>query len=400
MLLSDARRTVMRILKLLLAAAGAACVGYGAYVTAAWFRYGKARKGRAARGDALLDRFMPDYDVCERHQIAIAAPVEVTFEAAQQLELEGSPLVHAIFKARELLMGAKADAGERPRGFLAQVKAIGWGTLAERPGREIAMGAVTKPWEPNPVFHALPPEAFAGFAEPDNVKIVWSVGAVPTLDGGSLFRTETRAVALGAGGRRKFRRYWALLSPGILLIRSIMVRALKTAALRLWRLEGDDIIADARAQLTHAVTIDAAPADVWPWLLQMGCQRGGWYSWDLLDNAGLRSADRIIPELQNLEVGDVLPARPVGDEGFEVLRIVPGRALVLGGASPRWTGTWAFVLEPVGPDKTRLVTRYRAAYPPSRQMSVLVPALTALHAVMERKQLRTIKHHAEQLHAA
>ena len=390
----------MRIPKVLLTAAAAASAGYAAYVTATWFRYGKAKKGRGSGGDSLLDRYMPDYDVCERHEIAIAAPVEVTFEAAKQIELEGSPLVRAIFKARELILGAKADVRERPRGFLEQMKAIGWGTLAERPEREIAMGGVTKPWEPNPVFHALLPDAFAGFAEPDNVKIVWSVGAIPTPDGGSLFRTETRAVALGAGGRKKFRRYWAFLSPGILLIRSIMVRALKTAALRLWRLEGDDIVADARAQLTHAVTIDAAPADVWPWLLQMGCQRGGWYSWDRLDNAGVPSADRIIPALQNLAIGDVLPARPLGDEGFEVLRILPERALVLGGVSPRWTGTWAFVLERLGPNKTRLVTRYRAAYPPSRRMSLLVPTLAALHAVMERKQLRTIKHHAEQLHAA
>jgi hypothetical protein len=389
----------MRTLKSLLAAAAAASAGYAAYVTTAWFRYGGAKRRRGAGGDALLDRFMPDYDVCERHEIAIAAPPEVTFEALKQMELEGSPLVRAIFRARELILGAKADAGERPRGFLAQVKAIGWGTLAEQPEREIAMGAVTKPWEPNPVFHTLAPEAFAGFAEPDNVKIAWTVGVVPTPDGGSVFRTETRAVALGAGGRKKFRRYWAFLSPGILLIRSTMVRALKTAAERLWRVEGDDIVPDARAQLTHAVTIDAAPADVWPWLLQMGCQRGGWYSWDRLDNAGVRSAERIIPELQHLAIGDVLPARPVGAEGFQVLRIVPRRALVLGGVSPRWMGTWAFELEPLGPQRTRLITRYRAAYPPSRRMSLLVPALAAVHAVMERKQLRTIKHHAEKTHA-
>ena len=78
-----------------------------------------------------------------------------------------------------------------------------------------------------------------------------------------------------------------------------------------------------------------------------------------------------------------------------MLRIVPERALVLGGVSPRWTGTWAFVLEPLGPNKTRLVTRYRAAYPPSPRMSILLPVLAAVHAFMERKQLRTIKHHAE-----
>lgn len=391
----------MSMLKALAAAAAIASAAYGTYVAVAWLRYGRAKKRRRAPCDPLLERFTPAYDVCERHEIAIAAPPDITFEAVKQMELEGSPLVRAIFRARELLLGAKADTTPRPRGFLAQVEAIGWGKLAEQRQRQLVMGAVTKPWEPNPVFRALPPDAFATFAEPDNVKIAWTVAVTPTADGGSLFRTETRAVAIGPAARKKFRLYWSFLSPGILLIRSVMVRALKAAAERLWRIEGDDIIAEARAQLTHAAVIDAPPADVWPWLLQMGCQRGGWYSWDVLDNAGVSSAERIRPELQQLQVGDVLPARPVGDEGFEVLRIVPERALVLGGVSPRWTGTWAFALEPLGADanKTRLVTRYRAAYPPSPRMSILLPVLAAVHAFMERKQLRTIKQRAEAMHA-
>jgi hypothetical protein len=179
-----------------------------------------------------------------------------------------------------------------------------------------------------------------------------------------------------------------------------MLPALKAAAERNWRVEGDDILPDARTQLTHVTTIDAPPKDVWPWLLQMGCQRAGWYSWDLLDNAGARSADRIIPELQHLQIGDVLPARPVGPEGFKVLRVVAERALVLNGSSPQWAGTWAFVLEPVGSDKSLLVTRYRAAYPPSVRMSIMLPFFATVHAFMERKQLRTIKQHAEHLHAS
>jgi len=84
-------------------------------------------------------------------------------------------------------------------------------------------------------------------------------------------------------------------------------------------------------------------------------------------------------------IGDVLPARPTGAEGFKVLRTVPERALVLGGMSPQWAGTWAFVLEPLGPDKTRLVTRYRAAYPPSARMAIMLPVLATAHAIMERK---------------
>ncbi len=384
----------------LAAAAGLAGAAYAAYVAETWLRYGRPRRVHEDAKDALLDGFMRDYDVRERHAIALEAPAEVTLAAAKEMDLGRSTVVRAVFRARELLLRSTHDATKRPTGLIEAMKSIGWGVLAEIPGREIVMGGVTKPWEANPVFRALPPDHFAAFTEPDCVKIAWTLRATPEASGGSIFSTETRAVATDSGARRKFRAYWSLLSPGIIVVRLAMLPALKKAAERRWRVEGDDIVADAHALLTHATTIDAPPTDVWPWLLQMGCQRAGWYSWDALDNGGARSADRIIPELQHLAVGDVLPARPVGAEGFKVLRIVPERALVLDGASPEWAGTWAFELEPLGFDKTRLVTRYRAAYPPNARMAIMLPALAAVHAFMERKQLRTIKHHAEHMHVA
>ena len=381
-------------------AAGAAIAGasYATYVATTWLRYGRPRRGRGEAADPLLDSLMPDYDVGERHRVAVRAPADVTLAAAKEIDLNDVGIVRAIFRARELLLRSKGEVADRPRGLLEGMKAIGWGVLADNP-HEIVMGAVTRPWQSNPVFRPMTPDEFTTFAEPDHVKIAWTLRADPRPDGGCVFRTETRAVATDAGARTKFRLYWAFLSPGIIFIRAAMLPVVKTEAERRWRLEGDDVVADAAAQLTHAMTIDAPPADVWPWLLQMGCQRAGWYSWDLLDNAGVRSADHIIPELQTLRVGDVLPAKPEGTEGFRVIRIVPERALVLDGLSPSWRGTWAFVIEPVGADKTRLVTRYRAAYPPSAKMAIMLPVLRAVHAFMQRKQLRTIKHHAEHVHA-
>jgi hypothetical protein len=382
-------------------AAGTAIAGasYATWVASTWLRYGRPRKARGEAADPILDALMPAYDVCERHRIAVGAPAEVTLAAAKDFDPNDARLVRAIFRARELILRSKSEVTARPRGMFEGMKAIGWGVLADSP-HEIVMGAVTRPWESDPVFRPLPPGEFTAFAEPDFVKIAWTLRADQRPDGSSVFRTETRAVATDAGAAGKFRLYWAFLSPGIILIRTAMLPAVKAEAERRWRLEGDDVVADAAAQLTHAVTIDAPPKDVWPWLLQMGCQRAGWYSWDLLDNAGVPSADHIIPELQTIRVGDVLPARPEGAIGFRVSRIVPERALVLDGLSPDWRGTWAFVLEPVGADKTRLVTRYRAAYPPSVKMAIMLPALRAVHGFMQRKQLRTIKHHAEHLHAA
>ncbi|MFI9848560.1 hypothetical protein ACIHFD_66965 [Nonomuraea sp. NPDC051941] len=92
---------------------------------------------------------------------------------------------------------------------------------------------------------------------------------------------------------------------------------------------GDDIASRAHLQATRAITIDAPPKEVWPWLVHMGgYTRAGWYSYDRIDNAGRPSADRIVPELQHLQVGDVMPTAPDGS-GFTVERIDPPQVLVL-----------------------------------------------------------------------
>jgi pimeloyl-ACP methyl ester carboxylesterase len=170
-------------------------------------------------------------------------------------------------------------------------------------------------------------------------------------------------------------------------------------------LTGDDLLPAARAEVTHHVDIETTPERVWPWLVQMGRRRGGWYSWDLLDNGGLPSADRIVPELQKLAAGDILPIKAKGSDGFAVLLLDAPRALVLGDPSllpgrtrsdphaPR--ATWAFVLEPLGPAATRLHVRVRAEYERSLAASLLRPLVVALHDVMERKQLRTLKERVE-----
>jgi hypothetical protein len=108
------------------------------------------------------------------------------------------------------------------------------GRPAERPGREIVMGCATKPWEANPVFRTLRPDEFVAFDEPGYVKIVWTLRADPAGGSASVFRTETRAIATDSTARRKFRRYWSLLSPGIILIRSALLPAVRAEAERRW----------------------------------------------------------------------------------------------------------------------------------------------------------------------
>jgi len=169
---------------------------------------------------------------------------------------------------------------------------------------------------------------------------------------------------------------------------------------RLRHLPGDDLIADPLQSLTHAITVRCAPEQVWPWLAQMGAGRGGWYSYDAIDNGGKPSADRIIPELQTIEVGYLFPWLPGATEGFTLVACEPGHALVLGATAPDGTlvVTWAFVLEPQIGGATRLIVRargsraYRFQGLPEWVTRRVVPAG---HFVMERKQLLGIARRAE-----
>jgi hypothetical protein len=215
-------------------AAGAAlAVGsYAAYVAVTWLRYGHVANPGSGQADPLLDRFMPVYEIVERHQTHVSAPADVTLSAAYDMALDDSRIIRAIFKTREILLGATPDTTPRPRGMLALTKSLGWGVLAESPGRELVMGAVTQPWQADVVFRSLPPQDFAAFQEPGYVKIVWNLRADPLANGQSIFRTETRAVATSPDARAKFRNYWSRLSPGIILIRRATLGPLRREAER------------------------------------------------------------------------------------------------------------------------------------------------------------------------
>ena len=216
----------------LLAVAGAAAGAYASYAAIAYFHYGHPLPAPPDAGDERLDRVIPHYDIVERHHIHVAAPPEITLAAACESDPLGSPLVRGIFRAREVLLRARPDDAPRPRGLLALTKSLGWGVLDEVPGREVIMGAVTQPWRANVVFRPLPPDEFATFSEPGFVKIAWTLRADPEGSGGSVFRTETRAVATDATARAAFRRYWACVSPGIGLIRVLMLTPVKLEAER------------------------------------------------------------------------------------------------------------------------------------------------------------------------
>ena len=135
-------------------------------------------------------------------------------------------------------------------------------------------------------------------------------------------------------------------------------------------LPGDDLVPEPVLVANRAITIEAPAAAIWPWLEQLGQGRGGFYSYQRLENlAGcqIRNANQILPELQNLAVGDLVRLGPEGYPAFEVAAINPGVSLILKGDLPSPQGKpttwiWIFYLNPLNDQTTRLILRTRLEY--------------------------------------
>jgi hypothetical protein len=167
------------------------------------------------------------------------------------------------------------------------------------------------------------------------------------------------------------------------------------------QLPGDDLIENADITATRAITIRASADQVWPWIAQLGQGRGGFYSYDFLENlvgCDIHSADRIVPEWQDVEVGDEVRFAPA--VGLAVASLEQGRSLVLRGGVPigntpaPYDSTWAFVVRDEPSKKTRLLVRERYAY--TRPWARLIVEPTeVLSFVMSQKMLRGIKDRSE-----
>lgn len=174
-------------------------------------------------------------------------------------------------------------------------------------------------------------------------------------------------------------------------------------------LPGDDVIAEPATQVTRAISIDAPPEAVWPWLVQMGADRGGFYSYDRLENLfglGIHSANEIVEPWQRLVEGDVVYANRARTGGWFVTQIRPNEALVLAtadlaagmplrrDAATHWEFGWAFVLRRTAPGGTRLLVRERVATG-NRLTGLMVAPVGFVSFVMTRPMLRGIASRAE-----
>ena len=174
---------------------------------------------------------------------------------------------------------------------------------------------------------------------------------------------------------------------------------------------GAELIPGSTRGGTMAVTIDAPPSRVWPWLVQMGSDRAGWYSWDRLDNGGIASAARLHPEWHAISVGDHRASSPSGSTWFEVAALEPERFLALrapldlrgrpfdpSGPRPRFfsDSLWSFLLTELPGDRTRLVVSGYACSNP-RLLTAVGDLLfwEPAHWLMQTRQFANLKRRAE-----
>jgi hypothetical protein len=186
-------------------------------------------------------------------------------------------------------------------------------------------------------------------------------------------------------------------------------------------LAGDDLVPHSMLETTHAISIAASPADIWPWLVQMGYDRGWWYTdarwyhwvdkyvWHTSHPA---SPDHIVPELQHLEVGDTVPDGPPGTAFFTVAKLEPERVFALFSTTHllfmapaslrdnpkvglRGEFSWVFILDEKEEGVTRLIVRTRANYAPKMFRMLTMPILFPADFLMARMMLQTIKQRVE-----
>ena len=185
-------------------------------------------------GGALINEQLPRYDLRDAYQVVVLAPVDVVYRAVLDRDFLRLPLVRAFFAIRELparawhrLTGAP-PLPATPRATLANLTRIGAFTLlAERPGRELVLGAVGRPWMPDYASTRISAAAFAEFEEPGYAKIAWSWIVKPLGAGQTLLVCEWRTQLTDDEARAHFQRYWTVVSRGVRLLARIGLSRIK-----------------------------------------------------------------------------------------------------------------------------------------------------------------------------
>ena len=357
-----------------------------------------------------IQKFLPNPRHTEVHRIFVSAKPEVAWQAARHFDMSEIRWIKLLFDIRTLPDALSGEKGEGTNPGLGVDQITGTDTgfmiLDEIPGKEVVIGSVGKFWHLKIPFQQLTTTEYMAFNKPGFGKIAWGIAVEPYLDG-STIAIELRTTATDDVSWKKLSRYYSIIGMGSKLIRSSVMMKLETRLGKMKlpenngsRLAGDSIIPDAKHQLTYHRYIEAPVSLVWRYIMQLGCDRGGWYSIDWLDHGGVPSTNHLVAGWETRTVGDKLSATPEGDEFFNVYSIELEKYLVIGGETNRAGGpfkmTWAFIVEPVGEDATRLTTRARMESSPKwaeyAMGKILYPPI---HSLMSHAQMTNIKELSE-----
>ena len=169
----------------------------------------------------IIDRFLHQYDVRERHAIVIAADAATVDACTRNLDLRGSRIARLLFRLR----GMRGDALG-----LDGLRRMGFSVLADVPGEELVLGLIGRFWTPSGGLCRFDAPDFVAFDEPGWAKAAWNFGLTPTPDGRVRLTTETRVRCTDAASRRRFRAYWLVVRPFSGLIRRIVLREIRRQA--------------------------------------------------------------------------------------------------------------------------------------------------------------------------
>ena len=358
-----------------------------------------------------IQSYMPHPRHTEVIRIFVQAKPAIAWRAARHIDVSNIGWVRFLFDLRTFgdhlkKKGSKAKLDRRLGIDQITSNDSGFKILHEEKKKEIVVGAIGKFWNLQIPFLKVDPDNFKEFNKPGWGKVAWSITVEPFLRGSTIC-LELRTTATDEESWKKLNRYYHLIGPFSHLIRRTLMEKLKQrlGILELpedskKRLPGDEIICGTRYTDTDIIQIEAPREIVWRYLMQLGCDRAGWYSIDLLDHGGIPSTDHLVAEWTDRKVGDRISATPKQDNFFEVWQVKKEEYFVIGGSARKMNEvfkmSWAFVLEPIGTDATRLVVRAKMIMSERWKEwfmgNVLYPPV---HSLMELVQLKTIKKYAE-----
>lgn len=400
-----------------------------------------------------LDVWLPGSSAGEVDAVDVAASPLAAYNFVRHHDFADSRLIRGLFALRTL-PGRRTGAGEVPR-LAVDALHPGFHVLEDIPGEGVTIGAIGRFWRATVDFAEFEPAGFAAFAEPGWAKLALQVRFEARGGGQARVSVELRVRATDEGARELLIPYLRVIGPfsrmirhqaldevagalgrapagprssladvaegfvgalGVLVdlgtpfLRGVRSHWGLTAEEAAGRFPGDERVEAPRWGWTHGIVIDAPAEEVWPWVAQLGQGKAGFYSYQWLENlAGckIQNADAIHPEWQHLALGDPFrlhpempPLRVVELDVGRYFMVQAGRAADEApppADDPDVRVTWLFLVEPMGPQRCRLISRYRVSYRDGVAPRLFYGPylIESIGFVMDRRMLLGVKERAE-----